>query len=576
MVSIRIIYVQVLVEMSAFDFRKFSEVLSRTWILGGLFGAVLVFMLLGQYFIGPPNIHSARVIVSTVELSVVVLWLLNSPQAMILQRLRVVYWIFLVWALVGIVGVFFSAFNWAAALVGQVEWLCHLIAIIALGDFFLNKKMRAEFAFYGVALAYCVILIFYSYRWLSMEDPRNHNWVWDAQPFLNIRHFAFLALPAFVSGMFLISAKKGVERSVGCVLAITALASLCWAGGRASVGAAFVIALLTVVYLRRVQGVSFQRLFLMFSIGLAAALFIADIFAVNHPSMGLSFNHGKESADSIDQLSSGRISVWASVFHDMSLTQWIMGHGVDNYRFLPGRSDITVHPHSWFVQSASAWGVPLAILLFFGMGFLIYKLIRVGLFDRKGVKQVDLYYVGLMLLSFMVLGLVDGNFYHSWAVFIGVIFVALGLIFLIECTGSDNKGVSSKLASQWLYGSAFLIVITLLQWINVTTVFNSRVPESGDWRVSVVFSMPYNSITLERWFEDWRQRDPNAMFQLLRWLQKYSETGYLYMLVESEILAGAGYIDESNAMYEKAISVAPKAAQLQIVEKGSPVEWLKK
>ena len=48
------------------------------------------------------------------------------------------------------------------------------------------------------------------------------------------------------------------------------------------------------------------------------------------------------------------------------------------------------------------------------------------------------------------------------------------------------------------------------------------------------------------------------------------------MLVESEILAGAGYIDESNAMYEKAISVAPKAAQLQIVEKGSPVEWLKK
>lgn len=534
---------------------------------------VLLFVLFGQYLIGPPNIHSARVLVMLSELSLIVFWIVSAPKAIIVRALPRIRWALMLWFLVGALGIPFAAFNWASAFVGQLEWFAHFLTLVVLCDFIAkNKVVSLNGVMIGVIMASLFSLAFFSYRWLQLDAPRDHNWVWDAQPFLNIRHVGFLVMPGYLAALhYAMRSNLGV-RTLGFIASTLLLAMLFWAGGRASIGAAAFGALLMLLQRLQFERHRFFQYFCVVIAGVLMAVFLSQVFSVNNASMGLSFNHGKEGADTLDGLSSGRVSVWLSVFSDMTLVQWLIGHGVDNYRYLPGRSDITVQPHSLFVQMLSYWGVIVATIIVVGAWYFAIRMCFKSWCDISGRRQASATFFtgGVILISYLVLALVDGNFYHSWAVLLILPFFSIALVFLLEGRLDECHKKDKRLSSSWLYGVALLVVITAIQLVNVSTVFGGRTPLPDSWRASLVMAIPYNTLWTEHWLAPWQQQSQDDMIRLLRWLQINANDRYRFMLMEADMLSGAGYDEAAENMYLKALNLAPMQAKKALIDAGPP------
>lgn len=545
----------------------------------GIFGAIAVagailFLLLGQFLIGPPNIHSARALTLVLEAGVIVYWLLSNPEAYFFRASRVFKWASVAWLSVGFITIPFASFSGAAAFIGHMEWVSHFLTLVALGDFYRRNLISLNHMLAGLILAALGILAYYCYRWILIENPRAYDWVWRAQPFLNIRHFAFLMLPAYVASFFFLVEKRGSWRFLLLLVSSVLLAALIWAGGRASMGSAAIGTGLLLLFGWRRGTIKVSTGVFLALIVVFGALLLSSAFSVDNPRMGLSFNHGRGVGDSADQMSGGRIGLWLSVFSDMSISEWLFGHGADNYRFLPGRLDATVHPHSLFFQVFSAWGFPVAVAIAVGLlwvlGWLVIRVIGTNKGELNEPLQADLFAAIAILLSYLALSMVDGNFYHSWAVLIILPVLALVLIAYLNSTNIDQVDQGVSLSSGWLYVSGALLVLVFVQLINVSTVFGSKVPQPNDWRAALVMAIPYNTIMVERWLGPWERQDQQQMLRLLTWLQDNSALGFRYMLMESEMLARAGYKEASMEKYEQALASAPQEARVKIQEAGPP------
>ncbi len=526
----------------------------------------ILFMLFGQYLIGPPNVHSARTLTLIVEACVLVAWLVSSPEAYAWKNIRLLRWIFGIWLLVGFAGVFTASHNSASALVGQLEWMSHLFFIVALVDFHVRKLIRPVDLFKGATWAGIVILSYFVYRWNILADPRGYDWGWGPIPFINIRHLAYFILPAFISSLYVTAITSGWMRKVYFAFAVTLLASLFWAAGRASLAAALVTLIIVCIYLIFIENFS-KKLLITLVFGVSVSIILSLSFSVDHPSLNLFSSNEKGMETSLDSFSSGRVGIWQAQIKNMTFVDVLIGQGVDNYKFIPDRGDATIHPHSWFVQAWSSWGIIVTGLIAVGTLFVIINLIKKVISPNKLDTKRDNFFVLSVLSASLALSMFDGSLYNSWSVCVFAAFFASALY----CSSSEvavnnERGANGSVSSWWLYGVAILIVVIIIHLINNLTVFGRSVPKPSDWRSSIVMTVPYNTVTVESWLEVWQQENHAEMLRLLTWLQKNSPQAYRFMLIEADMLNAAGYEQETLQKLDDAIAVSPKKARRELLE----------
>lgn len=533
----------------------------------------ILFMLFGQYLIGPPNVHSARTLALIVEAGVLIAWLLSSPEAYLWKNSRLFRWIFGVWLLVGFLGVFTASYNSASALVGQLEWMSHLFFIVALVDFHAKKLILPVDLFKGATWAGVAILSYFVYRWNILADPRGYDWGWGPIPFINIRHLAYFILPAFISSLYVTVVTRGWTRKIHFAFAVPLLALLFWAAGRASLAAALITLLVVFAYLIFIEKFSKKVLFtLMFGVLVAFAL--SQSFSVDHPALNHFSSNQKDMETSqkdmevsLDAFSSGRVGIWQAQINNMTFGDVLIGQGVDNYKFIPDRADATIHPHSWFVQAWSSWGIIVTALIIIGTLFVIFNLIRNVFVPLDLNDKRDNFFLLSVLSASLALSMFDGNLYNSWSVSVFATFFASALYHSSPKVSLNNEDSTGRsLSSWWLYGTAVLIVMIIIHLINNLTVFGRTVPKPSDWRTSVVMAIPYNTVTVDAWLDVWQKENPAEMLRLLTWLQKNSPHAYRFMLIEADLLDGAGYEKEALQKLDDAIAVSPKNARLELLE----------
>jgi len=528
----------------------------------------ILFMLFGQFLIGPPNVHSARTFALIVETVVLVGWLLSSPQALLWRNSHLFRWILSIWLTVGFVGVFFASYNSASALVGQLEWMSHLFFIVALVDLHSRKLLTPLDLFKGVTWAGVVFLAFFLYRWNIMDDPQGYNWSWGAIPFINIRHVAYFILPAFVCSLYVSLISDGWLRKVHIAFAICLLAFLIWTGGRASVAAAILTLIFVCVYLISIERFR-KQLAILVVLGVVASFALTLPFSVDDPALSLFSPSGEvtETNSDFDDFSSGRLGTWQAQLASMSVADMWIGQGVDNYKFIPDRADISIHPHSWFMQAWSSWGIVVTGLIIIGILVIIASLIRRMLSSEKLDVKRDNFFLLSVLSSSLALSLLDGNLYNSWSVTTFAAFFASAIYASSPTIGSLSKADEKRpLRSWWLYGTSVLVVALAIHLINNMTVFGRSVPKPSDWRASIVMAIPYNTVTVESWLDVWQREDQGDMLRLLSWLQANSPQRHRFMLIEADMLDAAGYEEEALQKLNDAIEVAPKKARKALLE----------
>lgn len=299
--------------------------------------------------------------------------------------------------------------------VGLADWnrafqfVMHLVFGAALFCLFLRVKNAQENVAYTVMLAvliYACVLIFV---WNYLESPDQWDWIVDIPLFRHIRHFACFLCAGMVISAWSVFFNKGYRRTVSLFVFLMAVTMILWSGGRGAFLAGCVgLAMLSFQYPVRQYSRIWRHLFIA---GLGAFT-LSALFPVADPFMGwLPALYRTELADSLDEVSSGRIYIWKVLSIYIAERPWF-GWGGEAVIALRGNFEI-VQAHNAVVQLLVEWGGVGTMLVLGAIGSLLLCGTRILFSDQRSKERTYLVLGISLTTAMLLLSLVDGVFYHG-------------------------------------------------------------------------------------------------------------------------------------------------------------------
>ncbi|MBW0146846.1 O-antigen ligase family protein [Marinobacter arenosus] len=517
----------------------------RSALLFGVFPfLLLVSGLFSQFFLAVFSSYALGVVAASIELIAVAFWLTNGP-TFTLMKSRAFRIGAGIWVVVGFLSAVLAQYNVTAAIFAQLQWLLHLLFVLALVDLFRKTEeafLPMQWAVIATSLA---VVGFYLSLWFSLESPESFDWFGSPIPFPHIRHFGYIAaLACLVAGVhYYESGLKQVGGAISLGVVVVLFAALVWAGGRASIGAVLVGWGVFAVYSLR-AGIPWARIG-MLAVAMFAGLLLSNLFAVDDERMGLSMAHGKEVSElSVNQFTSGRLEIWRRSIENVIEYSIPFGVGPSNFRYAPSSFSGTEQAHSVIFQSISDWGV-LGGSVFLGFLVFLVWLVLKSLIKRG--EAAGGFKLGVAIASvsgYLFLGLFDGNFYYSWSLLLVLPAAAWMLSRELKCTESQavEAPVSERSPMKAAAGVSFAVCLlaTLILGVNATTVFSKPEPEVRSWQSELVLTFPVITMNVDQWLKPWLKADTQQGLRLLGWLKRYHREGYKFYLVEAEMLDQIG------------------------------------
>lgn len=338
----------------------------------------------------------------------------------------------------------FSYFGWYVhGLFGLTLW-AYLQQYRSWGEW-LPGIIVAGFLAYGTYLGYYYIFT---------EDVPELLWKLTAYGFNHIRHLGYYIVFVIPLAAGLVVMSKYRPHSplfwFGLVSLSIVWAFVFWAGGRGPLMAIGVSSLLMYPLFRRTTRLKYFIAVMLISVCLGAILSLAM-----PKGYGLSRIFATvEGSESINQFSSGRLTIWKKCIGDITENPWF-GVGPDNYKYNCGlQSPFTGQPHGFHVQSTLDWGLPGAVLFFSLMGLILKNgFSRI----KHAAEPLSVNLLGLWgAVTLLALSFVDGTLYYAYP----MMFIAAGLALAFQPASAKESVVQTNALARNVY--LIVTVITVL------------------------------------------------------------------------------------------------------------------
>lgn len=263
---------------------------------------------------------------------------------------------------------------------------------------------------YLVKLSSVFIALILIFQYMLTLDPAvSPNSVKGHPPiYRHLRHLNYdLGFLVMLGIAFFVSIKPARERCklffVSVIYGILGFASI-WSGGRGEI-------LALVVFLSILAGSNFRLVMsrdvvfpiLVFTIGGGIVFLVGSTYLIDGPL------HKTMEMDSVNAVSSGRISIWAKSLNYFK-DSWLFGYGPDAFLRHPIFRTGPVQPHNFIVQ----WLLEFGVIGFLGMSLISAWAIRLCIrFLRSNAVSATCWVVASAVLSNFIYALVDGIFYHG-------------------------------------------------------------------------------------------------------------------------------------------------------------------
>lgn len=326
-----------------------------------------------------------------------------------------------------------------ASCVRQIEWTV-LILFTGMMTAVLRKKPSFVYWAYGMLVTgFVLVAIGIVVYWNLLPDPKNYDWVRMMPHFANIRNWGhYAAAMTIMSSIGAVSLTNQWDevRLRGLQLILIGIQTMAfgflfWSGGRGSV-----IAVLSGFLWLLFFGVKKNKkwLFVLLTSFSASIGFVfSSFFVVQSMSLGLLNMLGRTlGASTLDRLLSGRLGLWEMALKLINPPEGslLFGYGPDAFRMYPDTLHHIVQPHNVIIQAVLDWGIPGAfffcILLFF-----IYTscYTRAKKIKKNKFEMIHGPILGsqALLIGFLLLGFVDGVFYHALP--LTILSVSVAIIF---------------------------------------------------------------------------------------------------------------------------------------------------
>lgn len=447
-----------------------------------------------------------------------------------------------------------------------------LLYIVGLNVCIGRGLLSGKLIFAAWLLGGIAVILHLLVAWFGMESPRTHNWVWGVSPFLNIRHLAFALVPAWIGGIyFYVQARK----PLGYLVMLTMLlACFFWMGGRGA-GLALLVFTVPLVFVPAWRPRIGRLLFIV-----PAAGVLSLIFTVTSQAMGLfsMLRRSGAGGSSGSDVSSGRFQQWADLW-EYFLGNPVWGHGPDGYRFLDIIRVETVQPHNGVLQLLGEFGVAGIVPIV----AVVYFLIRSGvlLFRIEKWSEHPVFVIAFLgWLSYGVLTLFDGAFYHAQPLVIFATFMVL----VYRSRPSTESFWLFELPSWRIprpvlaFAVAGVLVLTVfIRGISVVAD-DSEPPAPDSWRVAWSMYWPLSIYNSSGWLVDWYENSP-WMAEL--WTERMSTHYYReweYLLLAARHQRSRGDEQAAQRLYRQSIDALPATsgsvrASVEKEMKGSALQF---
>jgi len=368
-----------------------------------LVGAAVVFIgwwPVPGYFLLEPALYCG--------IAVLCLVMLPVTEVHIHRRTLLAYAAFLAWV------VFSDAISgeYLAALARDFHWLILPLLVVLYAQLFARSGDTLKVLQLAVALSLPAIFFYL----LNAAGTIDH-WVYENPIFGNVRR---MAMTAGLMIVFLYYDAGYREKWLLTLARTVGLGLLFWSGSRGAI-LAWGLGLLTFAW----HTGQWSRL-RAWSLEAAAALFLAILFDVGDPQMGILggvFLRTWSKAvvgGTVDVVSSGRVAWWLKTLGALQDPQVaLLGAGGNGFVRLELWYRQIFHPHNIILQVLTDWGA--------GGLLLLSWLVKEGMpkcLGRTGKDSVA--GLGLALMVFLlVMGLLDGGLYHLQYLFFASIAIAL-------------------------------------------------------------------------------------------------------------------------------------------------------
>ncbi|WP_353387407.1 O-antigen ligase family protein [Halopseudomonas sabulinigri] len=259
------------------------------------------------------------------------------------------------------------------------------------------------------AVACCTVFYFVCMAvfWISLDNPVSYSWFSAPPLFQHIRHQGYLLCGLAVGSVFMFL-QRGRLAPICLAVVFLVFALLFWNGGRGAIlGALVGIALLSGSFPLRKNVRSWKWLCIV----ALSALCASAIFRVEQRGVGWLNALFRSDTDTVNGLSSGRLSIWLRLLEPIQERLWF-GWGGDGFRSVWTGSSRIIQAHNGLMQSLLEWGL-LTTVLFGLMMSAIYVLGLKAFLDRC-LKTPDALFLGMAIASaYLVLAVFDGVFYYA-------------------------------------------------------------------------------------------------------------------------------------------------------------------
>ncbi|MCY1289927.1 O-Antigen ligase [compost metagenome] len=269
--------------------------------------------------------------------------------------------------------------------------------------------------------------------WVSVADPYAYNWFGEPPLFLHIRHVGYLFCVGIVVSAWAALIYKGRAQKVAWLAYMIAMTLLLWSGSRGAF-AGGVAGILTLLATRAPLSV-YKRAWFALLVGLAVALLISALFPVKHSGLGwVSAVLRSDAADSVNRLSSGRLTIWGNLWEYVVQRPWL-GWGGDYVRQIMQGKHV-LQAHNAIVQLLVEWGfVGLFVICSPMLGIWMKGIGRLRSFP---IVERDSLSLGIaVLFALFLLSMVDGIFYYG----LPLVYLALGYALLFARRNTAAPGV---------------------------------------------------------------------------------------------------------------------------------------
>ena len=288
----------------------------------------------------------------------------------------------------------------------------HIMFFIAIWHYLKNSSINLNYIFYTITISTILVAIYFFYHWFNNtwhDFGRTSN-----DPPLNshVRHTGYqveAALSFFF--IFLIRNCKKNDITFSHIFGYIFLwGFLFWLGGRGAILATFT-SFIVIVLILKYKEINYRNIVIITIPSIFIGMFLSEFLSVYPWNGVLELFQRSISSESFNQLSAGRMVIWATVIESLSGNVFF-GLGPQGFYLMENSIKGFVQPHNFILQFLIEWGVVGTFLFLLLLLKATWAGIKLHVLNKDRIFSPSALAAGAVICTLSVNALTDGTYYH--------------------------------------------------------------------------------------------------------------------------------------------------------------------